>query len=80
MSSPIYVGYMKLESVVAGEGELNLGVRNWVTVVRNTRARYWIGTHNEVKKDEGFVGWVLKRRVWAVEEVLNSEKVVGKDG
>jgi hypothetical protein len=57
-----------------------LGARNWVTVVRNTRARYWIGTHDAVNTGEGFVGWVLKRRAWAVKEVMNSEKVGGKDG
>ena len=34
------------------------------------RAKYWVGTHDEVKKGGGFVSWFLRRRVWSVAEAL----------
>ena len=58
-------------------GKLNLGAQNGIEAVRKTKAKYWIGTHDEVKKGGGFVAWVLKRRIWGVEDVL---KLDGKDG
>jgi len=47
-----------------------LGAQNGLDVVRKTKVKYWIGTHDEVKKGGGFVSWVLKRRIWGVEDVL----------
>jgi hypothetical protein len=53
-----------------------LGAQNGLDAVRKTKAKYWIGTHDEVKKGGGFVAWVLKRRIWGVEDVIkgNGEK------
>lgn len=41
------------------------------------KAKYWVGTHDEVKKGGGLVSWILSRKVlgWkeAVQEVLGEE-------
>lgn len=60
-------------------GKLNLGGQNGLRAVQQTRAKYWIGTHDEVKKGGGFVAWVLKRRIWGVDEVMKREGM-GDDG
>jgi hypothetical protein len=60
-------------------GKLNLGGQNGLRAVRQTRAKYWIGTHDEVKKGGGFVAWVLKRRIWGVDEIMKQEGN-GEDG
>ena len=46
------------------------GTQNGLEAVRKTKAKYWIGTHDEVKKGGGFVAWVLKRRIWGVEDIM----------
>ena len=46
--------------------------------MRKTKAKYWIGTHDEVKKGGGFVAWVLKRRIWAVEDVVKGDGEKGE--
>lgn len=51
-------------------GKLNLGAQNGLEAVRKTKAKYWIGTHDEVKKGGGFVARVLKRRIWGVEDIM----------
>ncbi|KAG9128595.1 hypothetical protein FRC07_000028 [Ceratobasidium sp. 392] len=55
-------------------GMLNLGGLNAVRSIRATKARYWIGTHDEVKKGSGVVSYLLRRKVWTVEEALNEEE------
>ncbi|USP79180.1 uncharacterized protein yc1106_06454 [Curvularia clavata] len=50
--------------------QLNLGAKNGVLAQRMLRAKYWVGTHDEVKKGGGFVSWFLRRRVWTVGEAL----------
>ena len=45
--------------------QLNLGAHNGLSVQQSTRAKYWIGTHDEVKTARGLVGvWLLRRRVF----------------
>ena len=34
------------------------------------RAKYWIATHDEVKKGGGFISWFLRRKIWTVEDAL----------
>ncbi|KAG8711900.1 hypothetical protein FRC09_020349 [Ceratobasidium sp. 395] len=55
-------------------GMLNLGGLNAVRSIRATKARYWIGTHDEVKKGSGLVSYLLRRKVWTVEEALEEEE------
>ncbi|KAF2203329.1 hypothetical protein GQ43DRAFT_390251 [Delitschia confertaspora ATCC 74209] len=49
---------------------LNLGAENGVRSQRILRARYWIGTHDEVKSGGGLIGWFLKRKVWKLEDAV----------
>ena len=55
-------------------GMLNLGGLNAVRATRATKARYWIGTHDEVKKGTGIVSYLLRRKAWTVEEALEAER------
>ena len=57
-------------------GKLNLGGQNGLETVQRTGAKYWIGTHDEVKKGGGFVAWVLKRRIWGVDDILKRAGLV----
>jgi len=41
-------------------------------VMRAFKAKYWIGTHDEVKKGGGVVSWILKRVIPSAE--LNGEE------
>jgi hypothetical protein len=45
-------------------------------------ARYWVSTHDEVKKGGGLVGWFLRRKVLSLEEALKEEesRVNGVEG
>jgi hypothetical protein len=57
--------------------QLNLGAKNAVKAMEVLKAKYWVGTHDEVKRGGGLVSWVLNRKVmgWkdAVQEVLGDE-------
>lgn len=54
--------------------QLNLGVHNGLQAQRMLKAKYWVGTHDEVKKGGGLVGWFLRRKVLSVEEALMEEE------
>lgn len=53
--------------------QLNLGAHNGLKVQRLTGAKYWVGTHDEVKRGKGLVAWVLKRKVISLEQALLEE-------
>lgn len=36
-------------------------------------ARYWVGTHDEIKKGGGLISWFLRRKVISVREALLEE-------
>ncbi|KAK4990605.1 hypothetical protein LTR50_002461 [Elasticomyces elasticus] len=54
--------------------QLNLGAHNGLQAQRLLRARYWISTHDEVKKGGGLVSWFLRRRVVSVKDALMEER------
>ncbi|KAL1618224.1 hypothetical protein SLS56_010657 [Neofusicoccum ribis] len=54
--------------------QLNLGGYNGLQVQRLLGAKYWIGTHDEVKTGLGLVSWFLARKVISVEQALRAEK------
>jgi hypothetical protein len=54
--------------------QLNLGVHNGLQAQRMLNAKYWVGTHDEVKKGGGLVGWFLHRKVLSVEDALKEEE------
>ncbi|KAF2155313.1 hypothetical protein K461DRAFT_285302 [Myriangium duriaei CBS 260.36] len=67
-----------LHDVHLPKAQLNLGAQNGLKAQRILKARYWIGTHDEVKRGGGVVSWFLGRRAWTVQEAL--EKEVGGGG
>ncbi|KAK3066525.1 hypothetical protein LTS18_001661, partial [Coniosporium uncinatum] len=36
-------------------------------------AKYWCGTHDEIKTGRGLITWFLKRKIHTVEEALREE-------
>jgi len=50
-------------------GRVNLGVQNGKEVALKLGVRYWITTHDEDKKAEGFVRRVLRREKHTFEDV-----------
>jgi hypothetical protein len=54
--------------------QLNLGVYNGLQVQRILKSKYWVSTHDEVKKGGGLVGWFLRRKVLSLEEALKEEE------
>lgn len=59
---------------IGGTQQPNLGAHNGLQALRVLRARYWIGTHDEVKRGGGFTSWLLRRKVVSVEEALKEEE------
>ena len=50
--------------------QLNLGLRNALKAREVLQARYWVGTHDEVKKGGGFIGPLLRRKAWTIADAL----------
>ena len=59
---------------IAPGKQLNLGAHNGLQAQRLLDARYWISTHDEVKRGGGFVSWLLKRRTITLKEALDQER------
>lgn len=38
------------------------------------KAKYWVGTHDEVKEGRGLVGFFIKREVKTIKEALELER------
>lgn len=54
--------------------QLNLGAKNGVLAQRVLRAKYWVATHDEVKKGGGMISWFLRRKVWTLEDALKAAR------
>lgn len=61
---------------ISAAQQLNLGAKNGVLAQRVLRAKYWVGTHDEVKTGGGLVSWFLRRRVWTLDEALKEARAV----
>ncbi|CAI6339756.1 unnamed protein product [Periconia digitata] len=59
---------------ISAAQQLNLGAKNGVLAQRLLRAKYWVATHDEVKKGGGLVSWFLRRKVWTLEDALKEAK------
>ena len=59
--------------------QLNLGAHNALKAQRILKARYWVGTHDEVKKGGGLVSLFLRRKVVRLEDAVR-EEAAGRDG
>ena len=54
--------------------QLNLGAHNGLQAQRMCGAKYWIGTHDEIKHAGGFVKTVLHRKVLTLKDALLAER------
>lgn len=54
--------------------QLNLGAHNGLQAQRICRAKYWVSTHDEVKKARGFISPILFRKKWTLKHALEEER------
>jgi hypothetical protein len=50
--------------------QLNLGAHNAYKAQKLLRPKYWVGTHDEVKKGLGLIGPLLRRKQWTVSDAV----------
>ena len=62
--------------------QINLGGHNGLQAQRLLDAKYWIGTHDEIKDGHGMIGMFLRRKVISVEDALKDEnrRSAGQNG
>jgi len=60
---------------ISAAQQLNLGAKNGVLAQHKLRAKYWVATHDEVKKGGGVVAWFIRRKIWTLEEALKEARV-----
>ena len=65
---------------ISAAQQLNLGAKNGLLAQRILKAKYWVATHDEVKKGGGFISWWLRRKAWTLEEALGEAKADMKGG
>lgn len=60
--------------------QLNLGAMNGIRAVAESGARYWIATHDEVKKGGGMIAPMLRRTEYTLKEAMAAEakRMLGK--
>ncbi|KAL8849592.1 MAG: hypothetical protein Q9221_005419 [Calogaya cf. arnoldii] len=63
-----------LHDIRISRRQLNLGAHNALRAQRISGSRYWLSTHDEVKKAGGLVNHFLRRKIWTIEDVLEEEK------
>jgi len=68
-----------LSDISLPKAQLNMGAHNGLKVFRALKARYWIGTHDEVKKGGGIVSWFLRRKPITLKNALDLEGSDGKE-
>lgn len=60
---------------ISAAQQLNLGAKNGVLSQKVLRAKYWVATHDEIKKGGGVISWFLRRKIWTLEDALVDAKV-----
>jgi hypothetical protein len=63
-----------LQDISLTTAQLNMGAHNGLKLQRLLGAKYWIGTHDEVKKGGGFVSWFLHRKMVTLQDAFKREK------
>lgn len=53
---------------------LNLGAHNGLQAQRMCRAKYWVSTHDEIKKGSGFITPFLHRKVLTLQEAIDKAR------
>lgn len=66
-----------LHDVAISMQQLNMGAHNGLKAQRMLKPRYWLGTHDEVKRGAGLVNWFLKRKVISLADALRLEEKHG---
>lgn len=59
--------------------QLNLGAYNALQAQRIINSKYWVGTHDEVKKGGGIVAAFIRRKAHTVVDALSSETALSHD-
>lgn len=59
---------------ISAAQQLNLGAKNGLLAQRLLKAKYWVATHDEVKKGGGIISWWLRRKAWTLEEALKEAR------
>ena len=54
--------------------QLNLGAHNGLQAQRLCNAKYWVSTHDEVKRARGFITPMLHRKIVTLKEALEEER------
>ncbi|KAF6802284.1 hypothetical protein CSOJ01_11700 [Colletotrichum sojae] len=54
--------------------QLNLGALNGIKAVGECGAKYWIATHDEVKKGGGFIAYMLQRTQYTLKQAVEAEE------
>lgn len=54
--------------------QLNLGAYSGLRAQRMCNAKYWVGTHDEVKQGGGIIAPFLRRRVLTLQQAIEEEK------
>ncbi|KAL5917595.1 hypothetical protein ACKVWE_007223 [Pyricularia oryzae] len=54
--------------------QLNLGALNGLRAVRACGAKYWVATHDEVKRGGGLISWMLQRTVYSLKDAVKAEE------
>lgn len=62
-----------LHDVTISGKQLNLGAHNAIAGRTLLNAKYWIGTHDEVKPGGGLASWFIRRKVISVEDAVRAE-------
>lgn len=59
---------------ISAAQQLNLGAKNGLLAQRILGAKYWVATHDEVKKGGGLISWWLRRKAWTLKDALNEAR------
>lgn len=59
--------------------QLNLGAVNAVKAQKMLHAKYWIGTHDEVKPGAGLIAPLIRRKIWTVQDAIAQVQATEKN-
>ncbi|CAF9919021.1 hypothetical protein IMSHALPRED_004500 [Imshaugia aleurites] len=63
-----------LHDIKVSVKQLNLGAHNGLQAQRMCQAKYWVSTHDEIKKGSGLITPFLYRRVLTLQEAIEEER------
>ena len=69
-----------LHDIRLSRKQLNLGAHNGLRAQRICKAKYWVSTHDEVKRTRGLIAPILYRKTLTLKEALEEEKKQSRGG